>query len=268
MNSFGQVFAHMINQYPALFAASSLAEAKNKVMDHLFNVIGTGSEMHLFEEIRPLPVRPAYVNGSTLYYVNSEKPGRSEVLTEAEAKAAGLDVSKLVQASDRRKDDDSFQGFFESGSCRPYPNYQKEYSFVWQDVFQHRDTIFNEVSEEWETVKTFEGRIEDLPADWFDAFESYYCQAKSFFSDEYTCRNYSHGFNAFDEDKKLRQIESMTYMLKKYGSNEEISKAYELTFEGDVEAFMKTRWDLERARILNFIDKTLVRIAELKSAKV
>ena len=72
------------------------------------------------------------------------------------------------------------------------------------------------------------------------------------------CKDY---FCAYNGDK--REQDSFLIAIAKYNSHEEISEAYELEFNGDVDDFLKRRWTKEKDRINSFIDKTIKKLEEL-----
>ena len=246
-----------VNQYPILFISPSLDDAKLRLCDQIFNVIGSGldekrdfiKEIKKSKDFRPQEIPEKYINNEPIFSAYKEKKsygiGRSgeEIVSPVfESKYDGFfsksEIDELMKngtitffMEDEKEHKKSF-----------YPNFQKEYSIVWK-------VNFSEIG----LHSYAEG------AKWF------YEKAKEFFlSDESNNFHY-----AFPKDKEKREIrvKEMSNWLKKYDNIEnqeerfkKISEAYETEFDGDIEKFQEKRWEKEKNRILAFLDETLEKL--------
>ena len=68
--------------------------------------------------------------------------------------------------------------------------------------------------------------------------------------------------------KSQRETDNCVYDMKvrlqSYKSNEEISEAYACEFDGDIDKFLRLRWEKELSRIDRFISETLSYLRELR----
>lgn len=253
--SYCEVLDFLRTKYPSLgLPAFNEEDYKLAIMDNLFNTVGSGSETLIFQ--KPLKDYPAFLQsvlsdfGQKIYYL----PDSKNFATASQAFLMGFDCSELLELRSRRK-----VPFFSSGCKSAYPNFKKEYSFIW------RDTFSPEVPTSGFSDNYGEVPIEALPLDWFDAATYYYKAAAKFFSSEYDCRNFHDAFNKWDSPEAMvLKIESFEKSLKRYNSKNAISKAYGVRFDGDARDLLEKRWRKRRREIRAFIAETLLRIEKLK----
>jgi hypothetical protein len=100
-----------------------------------------------------------------------------------------------------------------------------------------------------------------LDQSWIDGAIFYYTFAREWIIEQGD-KKY-HG--SYPGENPEEHEKSFIGFLSRYKTNEEVSKAYEQEFDGDVEKFLKTRWEVEKARIISFIDKTLKILNERKN---
>ena len=67
--------------------------------------------------------------------------------------------------------------------------------------------------------------------------------------------------------KSQRETDNRLYdarvRLQSFKTNEEISETYECEFDGDIDKFLRLRWEKDLSRIDRFISKTLSYLREL-----
>lgn len=125
----------------------------------------------------------------------------------------------------------------------PYPNFQTEYSTVYFLDFD----LLGKLKEEW--IKEFI---------WF------YEEALAFLESEKSLL-LQEAFPSGDARRDHNYIENFKGFIEKYETNEEISKAYNQEYTGDIEDFLTKRWDARKAKWIAFIKDTIKRLnQELK----
>lgn len=253
-----QAFNYAMNTYPSLYTSQNLDKARLKYYDHIFNTIGNGyrdmQEFYDGHTITPenshlLDSFPSYFIGNEpLFYAytkirdhGSYKMGDSEGLLDGvytkQQLASMPEVLMTVQCNSLRAGD--------ADSISFYPNFQKEYSMMWDD-------------------------ISELDISWTQEALFFYNSAKNFFTGpnnhlyssacprlsdkkgwEFKIKEYEESFNKY---KKPDQTQEDFYF--------EITKAYNTVYNGDTKFFIALRWKNELDRILSFIDETIERLQE------
>lgn len=253
-----QAFNVSMNEYPSLYTDPVLEQAKLKYYDHIFNVIGNGYrdinefiEGHTINKhnkgfIDSFPdkyisVQPLY-QAYTETYENSPFPrGKSEsclmgLYTEEELKSMPQVKHTLqVNKSYRRRE-----------TFVPYPNFQKNYSIIWDNVSV-------------------------LDKSWFEEAHFFYSKCKEFFASKHVHLYHSaipSEENTEAWDKLIATYETNFARLKTENMNEQqyhqaISTAYEFEYTGNTKEFIKDRWKIEHTRINEFFDETLERLQVL-----
>lgn len=259
-----QAFNVSMNEYPSLYTANSVKQAKMKYFDHIFNVIGNGyRDLEEFIEghtinsenekfIDGFPQK--YIGKTPLFYAYTEveerggfKMGLSHsslpgIYTKEELENMP-NVIHTVRANGRRMLDDS-KGFV------PYPNFNKQYSMVWKMD------------------------MEQLDASWKEAAVFYYKEVKKFFESD-NVQFYSSAIPKNEVDKEI-MIEDYENAFKRYrvegmsdkDFHSKISKEYEMEYTGDTLDFINRRWEKELNRINQFIDETLEKLEQSLTKKV
>lgn len=289
MITFNEYLISSVVEYPSLYSSKSYEITKFLVMDHAFNTIGTGvgEAILLMTPPNHQSIPEKYINGTELFYVYNPaitvfRPGTRIVENDHQAHMGELTYDELMQIPGMTEDyyfstlntsrehplymDPSKQtGRWQFVNNGPYPNFQKRYSLVWNELTAY-DTFWNETTEELE--RNFKQRIAffDLPDDWRDAAIEYYTQCKQYFQDDYLSSWYHSAFPEYDENAAKFRINDMTdYLSRTYGpdfaTNQEvidnITKGYGVKFTGSVEQLLKDRWKRTRGETIRFINQTL-----------
>lgn len=243
-----EAFNVAMNTYPSLYTGATLELAQLKFFDQVFNTIGNGtSTIEEFAEHYALTPEKAdlvhgfpekYIGTTPLYYAYTEiveedgfhfpkygtdLPG---LYTEDEIKAMPHVLHSVLSNRDEVKGQSRFV---------PYPNFQKRYSLVWNVD------------------------MGSIDPSWSEAALSFYRFAKTFFESD-DAHAYSDAAPK-DPSRRVADYEEAFARCRKPGMSEEdyraaISEAYELEYTGDTEDFIRRRWAIEKARILDFLEET------------
>lgn len=222
-----------VGQYPTLYAAETFEQAKLRVYDQLFNVIGNGirdedelrDDLKLYEFDRERAQK--FCNGAKAFwgYKQVRDFGSGFLVGEGDSITAG-DFEQ-----DQYPDIIHWQ---ESGYCRwnPYPNFQKRYSAIWFPDFR---TV---AGDEWISEAVwYYGKCRD----WFTAH-----------SNEY------HGaYPTGNQAKDTQYLADMFKQRDRYDSDEAFSEAYNIEYTGDMVDFMTRRSAATIAKAIAFIDETI-----------
>lgn len=243
-----------VNSYPSLYAAPSYDEAKFKVLDHVFNTIGNGMYM---ESFMGGPVSDEEIAAAQKWFACDRAAyGYMKTKTLGEG-AHSWEMPEgeptVVVPVDEMKNHPEIVYWVEfdcDGKRDPYPNFQKQYSMVW-DV---RDINFVMLGREWAQA-----------AGWF------YNRCRDYFMDDGQVQSYHSAFPKDNERETTNTIADYKRFMTvdKYPTNADISKAYDCEFIGDrnndddVAAFIARRWNAERQKILDFIYETIERTNHL-----
>lgn len=235
-----------IAAFPSLYCSDSYEASKIKVLDQLLNVIGNGirDDEELDEELiaRPFDKERAMriCNGEPVFYGYFEvedfgdnfKFGRGDSITALESEQADHPtVVHWMEASNTNKRN-RFLG--EEYRWNPYPNFQKQYSTVWQ-------TDFKKLGPEWAKAVV-----------WF------YTKCQEYFAGDHSSYHGAFPSNLPAKDEKL--IQDMMGYREKYKSDKEFSDMYlgaGVVYAGDMNAFLLERWAVTRANIDKFIVQTI-----------
>ena len=233
-----QYVYNQVATYPALYHADSYESAAKRVCDQFFNVIGNGVDLpeELDRPITDLVEAEKFLRGENLYYG----------YTEVEDLGRGVIIPK-------RSSDNNYLVCVESEKvlhpkvvlwvdCKdypwtPYPNFEKKYSTVYEPEFK------------------------DLGKEWIGAAIWFYEECVKFFNN--TPERYAYAYPCKSQRETDNQLYAMRVRLQSYKSNEEISEAYECEFDGDIDKFLRLRWEKELSRIDRFISETLSHLREL-----
>ena len=233
-----QYVQNRVAAYPALYHADSYESAAKKVFDQLFNVIG--NDVDLPDELdRPIvdQVEVAkFLRGEKVYWGYTEVeelangvmiPKRSSngksLICVESEKALHPEVLLWIDCKDY--------------PWTPYPNFEKKYSTVYEPEFK------------------------DLGKEWIEAAIWFYEQCVEFF--QTTPEQYMYAYPCKSQRETDNQLYKMRVRLQSYKTNEEISEAYECEFDGDIDKFLRLRWEKDLSRIDRFISKTLSYLREL-----
>ena len=233
-----QYVYNQVASYPALYHADGYESAAKRVFDQFFNVIGNGVDLpeELDRPITDLVEAEKFLRGENLYYG----------YTEVEDLGRGVIIPK-------RSSDNNYLVCVESEKalhpkvvlwvdCKdypwtPYPNFEKKYSTVYEPEFKY------------------------LGKEWIEAAIWFYEECVKFFNN--TPELYAYAYPRKSQRETDNRLYDARVRLQSYKSNEEISEAYECEFDGDIDKFLRLRWEKELSRIDRFISETLSYLREL-----
>lgn len=227
-----QYVYNQVASYPSLYHANSYDAAAKRVFDQLFNVIGNGVDLP--DELdRPIvdQVEVAkFLRGEKVYWGYTEVeelangvmiPKRSSngksLICVESEKALHPEVLLWIDCKDY--------------PWTPYPNFEKKYSTVYEPEFK------------------------DLGKEWIEAAIWFYEECVEFFNN--TPEWYVYAYPCKSQRETDNRVYDMKVRLQSYKSNEEISEAYGCEFDGDIDKFLRLRWEKDLSRIERFISETL-----------
>ncbi len=233
-----QYVYNQVASYPSLYHANSYDAAAKRVFDQLFNVIGNGVDLP--DELdRPIvdQVEVAkFLRGEKVYWGYTEVeelangvmiPKRSSngksLICVESEKALHPEVLLWIDCKDY--------------PWTPYPNFEKKYSTVYEPEFK------------------------DLGKEWIEAAIWFYEECVEFFNN--TPEWYVYAYPCKFQRETDNRVYDMKVRLQSYKSNEEISEAYGCEFDGDIDKFLRLRWEKDLSRIERFISETLSYLREL-----
>ncbi|MCK9530943.1 MAG: hypothetical protein M0R77_10370 [Gammaproteobacteria bacterium] len=222
-----------VDQYPSLYSAKTFDEAKLRVYDQFFNVIGNGirdedelaAELKAHQFDRERAIR--FCNGEQAYY------GYLEVRMIGDFP---IGEGESITVGDWERDEHpEVKHWMECSYCRwtPYPNFQKQYSAIWFPNF--RKVAGDE---------------------WVNAAVWYYGKCRDWFLSPDSNRYWG----AYPSDKPQKDAQYLADMYKqrdRYESDEAFSAAYGLEYTGDMVDFMTRRSQKQRVNALEYIEETL-----------
>lgn len=258
-----EAFNVSMNKHASLYSANSLEEAKLKYYDQIFNTIGNGyRDMKEFKDGHTVTAKniqltqsfaEKYITGEPLFYAYTEveekygyKSGKESsslpgLYTKEELKLMPEVVHTMQANANYFKEDYNFN---------PYPNFQKEYSLVWDDISK-------------------------LDKSWPESALVFYKKCQNYFSSD-AVSNYYYACPKDNETEKWeRSIESFEKNFTRYKTegmtqdeyHQKVSKEYEVEYSGDTKDFIKRRWEKEHARINEFLDETIERLESILNPK-
>lgn len=224
---------YRVGQYPSLYGAKSFEQAKLRVYDQLFNVIGNGIrdedelrhdlKKHRFDRERALK----FCNGARVFWGYKEVKdfGCGFLMGQGES----ITVGEFEQ--DDYPDIIHWQ---ESGFCQwnPYPNFQKKYSAIWFPGF--RDVA----GDEWVAEAVW-----------------YYGKCREWFASN--SQDYWGAYPTGNQAKDAQHLLDMLKQRDRYESDEAFSDAYGLEYTGDMPDFMTRRSQKTINEALAYIDETI-----------
>jgi hypothetical protein len=228
-----QYVHNQVMMYPSLFAAPSYENAAFKVFDHLFNTLGNGiNELKEFE-VEAQECDKRYFTGEPIYYgyVEAEEIGGKLYPTLGQHAITVLESDLRLHPEIKVWTDIRM-----TRRNAPYPNFKKEYSMVYSPCFRSVDYK------------------------WLDAAVWFYNECLTFFSGD--CSSYPYAFpKSTKHDTDLAILNQLEAFGKR--SHEEISRDWEFPYNGDIEKFMKGKWQWELERIRGFIIETIGMLKEM-----
>lgn len=272
---FEEFFVDSLTSYPSLYASRSLEDAKFRVMDHYFNVIGSGVVQNLLsfkaKNLTKADIPESYVNGSRLFYaydpslIDIQQYKKYGIIRAKEDHELSPEVMTedqipphwLPYALDCRVHNRTHPLFpSKDKGAELYPNFNKDYSLVWRGI--------NEGG--------YKASFEDFPLCWREAAKDFYTQCFEFFNDLDRCDTYTSAVDTRSERSVEYKVRCYTDVLnRKYEwQNPDtwaaITKAYggKVQFRGNVQRFAELLWQELRKEIIEFIRETLEHLDKMK----
>ena len=221
-----------VSRYPSLYADDTFDGAKVRVLDQLFNVNGNGVRDHdellahlrVFEFDRERALR--FCQGEKAYhgYTKTRRLGdyvfpEGDFITVAESEK--VNHPEIVMWKESTRFD-----------WKPYPNFQKEYSIVWRSNFK------------------------ELGLDWADAVVWFYTRCNEWF--DHNESKYHYAYPCDKPGKSQKYLENMIVARNRHESDEAFALAYGVdVFNGDMDQFLRARWQKEFANIREYIQETI-----------
>ena len=117
----------------------------------------------------------------------------------------------------------------------PYPNFEKIYSTIYKIDFD---------------------KLQNHREEWINIMIYFYTYCKNYFESKESL-GYENAFPSNSKEKDLKRIEDYQCHMKKYESNEAISEAYELEYNGDIEDFITRRWEKDKSEWIEFCNDSI-----------
>ena len=233
-----QYVYNQVASYPSLYHANSYDAAAKRVFDQLFNVIGNGVDLpdELDRPIVDQVEAAKFLRGEKVYWGYTEV---EELANGVMSPKRSSDQTHLVCVESEKTLHPEVLLWID---CKdypwtPYPNFEKKYSTVYEPEFK------------------------DLGKEWIEAAIWFYDECVKFFNN--TPELYAYAYPCKSQRETDKRVYDMKARLRSYKSNEEISEAYGCEFDGDIDKFLRLRWEKELSRIDRFISKTLSYLREL-----
>lgn len=238
-----QYVINAIKNYPILYHSKSYFQSKMKVLDYLLNNIGNGIcddndlEEHLAYVDTSLTINDieSYITGAQLFNgytkVKIIKGGTTNNVFEFPCldSCAANGVTEADKASYKDVVYWSKSRYHEHSL---YPNFSEAYSLVYQcPSFMELDKSF------------IEGAL------------GFYNYCFEFFKTKESL--YLHAFPRSTEKESADCSKRFANVLKNYESYEEITESYGVPYTGDIYEFQVKLWELEKYRIINFVNSTI-----------
>ena len=248
--------------FPTSYANKDFELAKFRVLDHLFNTLGNGcrniedfqeglfkkQEIDIIRAER-LCLEPTYdgyeeveifkADTMEFKFPKSETNIARNVFEEEKEKFPS--VIYWIKNDPNEKDlEDIFlerKDIFINTKFRPYPNFQKKYSILWNEP---------------ETLKC-------LNIEWLNSLIWFYETSLTSIN-EGCFRDYSEFPTGSSKEDKRRIDEMLKFTKDK--SYETISKDYELFFDGNMEDFLTRKWLKTKKEYETFINETILLLKE------
>ena len=225
---------NQVMMYPTLFAAPSYEDAAFKAFDHLFNVIGNGVDGIKEFNAKPDHCDERYFTGEKIYYgytQTEEIDGKLYSVIGNEDPICSLESDRHLHPEIKLWTDARV-----TKKNAPYCNFKKQYSMVYNKLF------------------------ESVDYKWIDAAIWFYNECLTFFNGD--CSSYHY---AFPKSTKHDTDIAILDHLEAFGerTHEEISRDWGFPYNGDIEKFLVGKWQLELARIRQFIIETIGMLKEM-----
>lgn len=202
---------------------------KLSLLDHLFNVIGNGINSNedflnfIYDNGFRCTAEDVFKKLNGKYYsgyCNDDFSKYYSMIPEEELKNYSNHNFKIVEKN----------SFFS-----PYPNFKKEYSVVYNIDF---DSL---------------GENKEL---WINEIIYFYQSCINFLNSD-DSKKHNYAYPSDNENKDKFTFSEYQRRFETYLSNEEISKAYGLHYDGNLHEFICNRWKKEKEEWIDFSEKTI-----------
>lgn len=232
-------------EYPSLYNSKSYELSAFKVFDQTFNVIGNGLSKKNFKKILKQPVPEnleeevlKYISGKQLYY-----GCKNPIILPSGIMMPGLELNKIVAVEEDQYLYPDVKLWYKcssrsDGKYIPYPNFSKEYSFVYNINFKY------------------------LSPDWLEAAEWFYNKCMDYFNTD--CSDYHYAFPNVSKYEHDNMIKCIIEMMNAYPPEAQF-KCFELPYYNDPEEFLTRKWQRDLERIKESITEILSYLHEQKN---
>lgn len=229
-----------ICRFPTLYACDTFEFSKFRVLDQLLNVIGNGirdddelDEFIFVENVPDFSDYERYIKEEIFFgYENVRAIEGSNVLFPEGESITCLESNKHLYPNVKK--------WIHSKKIKekaPYPNFKEGYSTVYRTNFER------------------------LGNEWIDAAIWFYQEAKVLLEQYESTYHY-----AYPCATERETVNRKADQIKMFGArtNEEISKDWEHPYDGDIEKFLIGKWQKEKTRIFEFIERTISYLEGMK----
>ena len=226
----------MIKNNTSLFFDKSYEQARIRVLGYLINSINTGSneQIELTDtSITMHDIKP-YVSGEKLYYGYTDTIECNVPKSDITYKFPNMSSSLKEPVLDSAR--------------HKYPEVK-----VWDEVSYHEHIPYPNFLEQYSIVYTCT-EFYDLDRSFIEGAVEYYKFCLDFFNNNES--KYSRVFPC-ETDKETERHLAQVKMTLDGLTSEEIIESYGCAYNGDVYQFEVDRWNKEKLRIINFINKTI-----------
>lgn len=241
-----QYVQNQILEYPSLYACSSFEESKFRIFDQLFNAIGNGISSKTFKKI----VEDDFV-------LSEQDIEKLKEYTSTDDFAYGYTEDQLVEWNGQKVPNMYIGTTFiivPQSKQEQYPHIAHWVPFSSNHRYQMHSNFDKEYSLCWDGKYT-----KYLNKEWIESLIWFYEKCHDLFNKENIAEYYSSAFPETTEKKTQIRIRDFLSFIKDY-SNEKVSKEYGLEYYGDPDEFLRRRWNIEKIRIIKFIEKTLKKL--------
>lgn len=247
----------MISKYPTLYAKSDFELSKFKVLDNLFNSLNSSTNdiedfVDTISKKREVDIEKSkrYLNETSFVgysKVNEidlgsrvlKTPDFSSIVIEnifEEDKKNYPEVIHWIGSNPKLDKIDIMEerkGLNIEAKFRPYPNFSDKFSILWNN----KDEMLNILSEDWikEIVWFYKSSLEAINQGCFKDYQE---------------------FPTGSQKEDQIRIEEMKQFVRNK-TFEQITKDYEIEYNGDMEDFLTKKWLKNKDHYINFINKII-----------
>jgi hypothetical protein len=240
---------YMVQKFPTLFRDTTLHGVKLRVFDQLFNVNGNGVSTngilkeHLTYEEFDKEYALSLISNEDLYYGYTEirwlsKEHNISMPAEGAKPIYVLDSDRVNHPEIKKWVKNTVYPWV------PYPNFQKNYSTIYQTNFATK-----------------------CRTEWLEAAEWFYNQCGWWFAQSENVGLYHYAFPKATQLETDRALHDIKNWLKKYETYEQIEHGYGVPFDGDYEKFMVLRWRKNLCSIHEFLGEVQQFLSEQINAR-